>query len=212
MSAAITAAVVGGVGAAAMANQAEISGRGALESQKSIEQQGLESQERMFQQSLGLMEPYREAGYEALGGLQGLTTPEGRAQSLGAYYRSPEYSAMADQASASALRGASAQGGLRGGSTYSALENVAPQLGQNYLSQQYNQLTGLANMGMGAASQGASGYQKLGQSQLGSYSQMGANTAAQQIAAANAQSQAIGQGIQGLGTAAAGYFNPQGTI
>lgn len=212
MSGLISAAVIGTVGAGAMANQAEITGRGALADQQAMQQEGLSQEQQMFDKSLAIMEPYREAGYGGLAGLQGLTTPQGRADSLNQYYAGPEYQAQQQQATSNALRGASAQGGLRGGSTYSALENIAPQLGQNYLANQQNQFTGLANMGMGAASQGAGGYQQLGNSAMNMYNQMGTNTANQQIAAANSQNQAIGQGIQGIGSAFGNYFNPQGTI
>jgi hypothetical protein len=203
MSFAISAvALTVGTTAAGMysANRSEITGRAAQSAQQEMEQRGMDTQVRMQERAIGLMQPYTDAGYGALSGLQGLTDPKQRAQMLGDYYNSAEYGQMAGQASANAMRGASAQGGLRGGSTYSALENVAPQLGQSYLSNQYNQLTGLANMGMGSASQGAASYGNLGSSMANTYSNIGAGQANQMISAQNAQNQALNSGIQAIGS------------
>lgn len=206
MSFAVTAAVVSVAGAAAVSNQSEIAGRSALASQQEMQQQGMDVERQMQERSIGLMQPYMDAGYGALNGLQALNDPAQRAQMLGDYYNSTEYSQMAGQAEASTLRGQSAQGGLRGGSTYSQLENIAPQLGQSYLSNQYNQLTGLANMGMGSSSQGASSYSNLGSSLSSTYANMGANQANQMIAAQNSQNQMINSGIGMLGQAGMAYF------
>ena len=204
MSFAVTAAVVGVAGAAAVANQQEIKGREAQKKQQEAMEEGMTAEQQMFEKSLELQAPYREAGYGALSDLQGLVSDPSAA--LNDFYGSDQYSALANQASANAMRGASAQGGLRGGSTYSALENVAPQLGQNYLANQYQQLTGLANMGMGAASQGASGYNQLGMNQSNMYNQIGANQANQMIAASNNQANMINSGIGMLGNAGMAYF------
>lgn len=153
--------------------------------QQSAEYEAIASQERMFDKQLELMEPYRKAGYSAIEGLSGLTTPEGRQKMLADYYQSPEYQMMQGQASEQAARYGAATGGLRSGSTYMALENVAPRLGQNYLSNQYNQMTGLANLGMGAASQGVQGAQNLGMAQAQGLRGAGEAYAQGQMAQAN---------------------------
>ena len=76
----VAAAAVAGAGISAYSsNQAS-------KAQVGSAQAGIEAEERMFDKSLALQEPYREAGYNALSGLEGLTTPEGRAQSLQQYY------------------------------------------------------------------------------------------------------------------------------
>lgn len=208
MSAAITAAVVAVGGAAVVANQQEIAGRAASQKQQEGLEKGMDAEQMRFEQSLELQKPYREAGYEALGGLQQLANDPSAI--LSDYYASDQYAEQANQASANALRGASAQGGLRQGSTYSALENVAPQLGQAYLSNQYSQLSGLANLGMGAASQGAAGYNQLGQNQANAYNQIGATQANQMLAASNNQANLINSSIGALGQAGAAYFG--GTV
>jgi len=123
---------------------------------------GIESQEAMFNKALELQQPYREAGYSAVGGLQALTDPVQRARMLEDYYAGDEYASLAQQVEQQQLRNAAATGGLRGGQNQAALASISPMLGQKYLANQQNQLTGLANLGMGAASQGASGAQQFG--------------------------------------------------
>ena len=159
--------------AAAGAVMGNVSANKARNAQKDAAKAGMDSQERMFDRSLELQQPYRQAGYDALEGLQGFTDPNQRAEMLGDYYASPEYLAQQNQAEQITLQNRAAQGGLRSGSTYSNLQTIAPQLGQNYLSDRYNQLTGIANLGMGAASQGASSANNLGVNQALGFQQMG---------------------------------------
>lgn len=136
-------------------------------------QLGIESQEKMFNQSLAMQAPYRNAGYQAINGLQGLTDPTQRAEMLQGYYNSDEYGMMENQAQQSTLRSASATGNLRGGAGAQAVANIAPQLGMQFLNNQQNQFTGLANMGMGAASQGANAANNLGLGMANGYNQIG---------------------------------------
>ena len=157
----------------------------------------------MFERSLELQEPYREAGYSALSGLQNLATPQGRAESLQDYYGGAEYAGLQGQAEQSILRNQSATGGLRSGNSQAALAGIAPKLGQNYLSNQYNQMTGLADLGMGAASQGASSASNLGGSLSNLQGQVGQAYAANQLAQGNIMSNTAGT-LGGLG---ADYLN-----
>lgn len=168
------------------------SSKDASRAQQDAAKLGIESEERMFERGLELQAPYREAGYNALSGLEGLATDQGRAQSLQDYYGGAEYAAQAGQATKTALTSASQTGGLRSGNTYQALEGIAPQLGQNYLSNQYNQLTGIANLGAGAASQGASGAQYLGSSIGGYQSQIGQAQAQNELAQGQVYNQTLG--------------------
>lgn len=190
-------AIVGGVGAVAGGAMQAKSARDAASAQERAAMMQQESQERMFNKQLELMAPFREAGYGALEGLQGLVDPTQRAEMLSGYYNSPEYAQMADQASNSALRGASATGGLRSGSSHAALEQIAPQLGQNFLTNQYNQLTGLANLGSGAASSGVNAAGNYGNAMSNIYGGLGSAQAGNALAQGNAWS----SGLQGLGNA-----------
>ena len=177
----------------------------ASEIQQQAGQQGIDTQQAMFDKSLELQQPYREAGYDALGGLQNLADPTQRGQMLDDYYAGGEYQALAGQQNEQTLRNAAATGGIRGGNTQAALANIAPQLGQNFLNNQQNQLSGLANMGMGAASQGAQGAQQFGNQQSLLQQQIG------QAGAQNALTQGgiagnLMTGFGGMGYAASGGF------
>lgn len=194
----LAAAAVAVGGSMVSANQAEIAGRDAQSKQESMQREGMDAQERMYDKGLEMQRPYREAGYSALGGIQDLLDPARRAQALTGYYNSDEYGAMSQQAEAATLRNQSAIGDLRGGNSYAALENIAPQLGQNYLNNRYNQLTGVANMGMGAASQGASGYNQLGASQANQLGAIGQGQAQQIVAGQSAQNQGLQTGINAI--------------
>jgi len=148
-------------------------------------QAGIDSEERMFEKSLELQEPYREQGYQALEGLNELNDPTGRESLLNTYYDSGEYQAMNAQAEEQQLRNAASMGQTRGGGNQVAMSTIAPQLGQNYLSNRYNQLTGMANMGMGAASQGANAATNLGGSMNNAANNSASAAAQNSIAQAN---------------------------
>lgn len=157
----------------------------AAKSQKKSAQAGMSSEERMFDRSLRLQEPYREAGYDALEGLQGLADPTQRAGMLEDYYDSGEYQQLSGQVEEQQLRNAAATGGIRGGANQAALATIAPQLGQQYLSGLNQQYTGLANMGMGAASQGSAQATQLGGSLSALQQQAGQASASNALAQGN---------------------------
>ncbi len=190
-------AIVGGVGAIAGGAMQAGAARDAAGSQSAAAMAGIQNEREMFERSLELQEPYREAGYGALSGLQGLLDPKQRSQALNSFYRSPEYMDMSRQAEKATLRNEAAQGGLRSGSSYANLQNIAPQLGQNFLSDRYNQLTGLANMGMGASSAGAQNAMQSGMNQSNLLGQLGSAQAGQSIAQGNSWASTL----QGLGGA-----------
>lgn len=200
MSWGMVAAGVATVAAGAMSSKAS---RDAAKGQRSAEYEAIASQERMFDKQLELMAPYRQAGYSAVEGLQALTDPSQRGQMLMEYYNSPEYAAMADMSATEQSRLGAVTGGLRSGSTYQNLEAIRPQLGQQYLTNQYNQLTGLANLGVGAASQGAQGAANLGNQQALAQRNMGQAYAQNQLAQANIFGDTAGQ----LGGLFMNYFN-----
>ncbi len=175
----------------------------AVRSQEASALAGIESEEKMFDKQLEIMAPYRESGYQAIEGLQGLVDPTQRASMLGEYYKGPEFKAMSDYANRNIMSNASATGGLRGGNTKVDLAQVSPMLGMNYLDSLQNQYTGLANMGMGAASQGAQGAQYLGSKTSNLLGQQGQAQAANQLAQANIWGNTVGT----LGGIAGDYFN-----
>lgn len=155
---------IGGAGLAGAWLGSE-SSKNAAAIQQQGAQQGIASQEAMFNKGLELQQPYREAGYGAVEGLQNMADPAQRGQMLNDFYAGDEYKAMQGQEEEQQLRNSAATGGLRGGGNRAALASISPMIGQQYMSNQQNQLTGLANLGMGAASQGAQGAQFFGQQQ-----------------------------------------------
>tara|TARA_R110000850_G_scaffold100316_4_gene207515 strand:+ start:2147 stop:2758 length:612 start_codon:yes stop_codon:yes gene_type:complete len=178
----------------------------ASNAQQASSQAGIDSQERMFDKSIALQQPYMDAGYGALTGLQGLTTTEGRAQALQGYYGGQEFAEQQKQQESQAMRNAAMTGGVRSGNNQVALASIAPQLGQNYLSNQYNQLTGLANMGMGASSQGAQSANYLGSSMNQAQQNIGQAQAQNYLAQGNIASNTIGT----LGGIASQYYGQGG--
>ena len=178
----------------------------AAKSASTAELAGIESQERMFERSLELQEPYREAGYGAVEGLQGMLDPNQRASMLSSYYAGPEYQAYQQQAEETALRNAAATGNLRAGSTQQALASIAPQLGADYLSNQQNIMTGLGNWGVGAASQGSNQASMLGSNIAQSQQNIGNIQAQNAMAQGNIWGNAIGT----LGGIGYNYFNTGG--
>ena len=188
---------VGGAGLLGSYMGSKASDKAAGAQQESAEK-SIESQEAMFDKSLELQQPYRQAGYDALGGLQGLADPAQRGQMLNDYYAGDEYQALQGQQNEQTLRNAAATGGMRGGNTQAALANIAPQLGQNFLNNQQNQFTGLANMGMGAASQGAQGAQQFGNQQSLLQQQIGQSQAQNALTQGSIQSGLVSD-LGGLG-------------
>lgn len=198
----VGAAAVSVVGGVMQGNAADK----AASKQNAAAQAGIDSQERMFDKSLEMQAPYREAGYNALSGLEGLTSAEGRATALDDYYNSAEFATMNAQNEEQQLRNAAATGGVRGGNNQAAMAAIAPQMGQNFLNNQYNQLTGLANMGMGAASQGAGAANQLGASMNQTQQNIGMNNASNELAQGNINANTIGT----LGGLFGDYMNGSG--
>jgi len=140
-------------------------------------------QQQMYQQMLERLNPYLQAGQSGLNGLQSLVNDRGGA--LNDYYNSREYADLASQARYQQLAGAEATGGLGATATGNALASIAPQLGQGYLNNRYNTLSGLAGMGLsaaGAMNQAGGGYANAYGNNM---SQIGAAQAGQATAGFN---------------------------
>lgn len=164
-------------------------------------QAGIASQQRGLDQSLGYGAQYRDAGGTSLSQMQQLSDPSGRANILSDYYGGDEFAQLSSQQEEQAMRNAAATGGMRSGTNQVALASIAPQLGQQYLGDLYNQNAGIANLGYGASSQAASSALQTGYNQ-GQLQFQGA--------------QAVGQGYQnaayatGQGYQQAAGFTGQG--
>lgn len=184
--ASVAAPVLGGLFSSNSSNKA-------AKAQTQAQLAAIESNEKMFNQALELQQPFREAGYGAITGLQGLTDPTQRANLLTDYYNSNEFQGYQAQAEEAALRNAAATGNLRSGSTKQVLATIAPQLGADYLANQQNILTGLGNWGIGAASQGAGQAQALGSNIAQQQSNIGNIQAQNALTQANIFGSTMGQ-------------------
>lgn len=151
--------------------------------QNQAQQAGLDASTQLsreqFEYIKSIMQPYQQAGANALPALQGYINQPADKFSFDyqSYFNSPEYAALSSQQNEQALRMGAATGGVRGGDTQEALAAIAPQLAmqarqnaQNEFSlnqgaqlNKYNQMMGLAGLGTGAASQVGNAAQNFGQ-------------------------------------------------
>lgn len=177
-------------------------------------------QREMFEKGLELTAPFREAGASALPGLQRAANAELTpfAFDYNAYFASPEYAAMSQQAQNNVLANASMTGGMRSGGNQVALSAIAPQLAQqgrqNAMNEyqfnqaaemdRYNRLSGLAGLGMGLSGQAAS--------QAGQFGAAAGNNAL--LAGQARGNRYLNQAnlMKGLTTDIMGAFNPMGGV
>lgn len=205
---AATTAIVGAT-VAASAYSAKKSGdaaKDAADAQSESSEKGVAEQRRQYDEMVKLLSPYVQAGTGALKGQQdilGLSGAEAQRAAISGIESSPYFQSTAKQGESAILQNASATGGLRGGNTQGALAQFRPQLLNQLVQQQYQNLGGLTSLGQNsAAQQGNAGMQSA--SNIGNLlSQSGAAQAGGIIGAQNAQNQMIGNLLQ-LGGAAYG--------
>ncbi|OWF83340.1 DNA transfer protein [Yersinia kristensenii] len=129
----------------------------AADAQTNAANQSNEMNWKIYQDQKQTMAPFLSMGQSFSGSLQDLLN--NRSGTLNNYYNSSEYKGLADQARYQQLAGAEATGGLGSTATSNGLASIAPQLGQQYLNDRYNQLLGGVNIGLsaGGASNAAAG-------------------------------------------------------
>lgn len=205
---AATTAVVGATVAASAysASQSKKAAGKAADAQSDASEAGIAEQKRQYDKMVELLSPYVTAGTGALTGQQNILGLNGVAAQQAAVANienSPYFTAVAKQGEGAILQNASATGGLRGGNTQGALAQFRPQLLNQLVQQQYQNLGGLTSLGQNSAAQtGNAGMQSAnniggllanqGQAQAGGY-----------IGQANAQNQLVSN-LVGLGGAAYG--------
>ncbi len=176
---------------AAAANNRQLNkGMGAVEDATAASQAGLD--------------PYAQAGTDALAqqrALQGLDGPAAQQAAYQQLQNSPQFTAQVQAGEQAINRNASATGGLRGGNNQAALAQFAPQMLNQVVQQQLAQLGGFAQQGQQAAGlQGQFGMQGAG-SIADIYGAKGANEAGAALGVAQQQQQAvsgIGNTVTGL--------------
>ena len=205
--AATTAIVAGTVAASAYsANRSAKASKKAAEAQTESSQKGIDEQRRQFDKLVSLLSPYTKAGTGALKGQQnilGLGGAAAQRAAISGIEKSPYFQATAKQGENAILQNASATGGLRGGNVQGALGQFRPQLLNQLVQQQYQNLGGITSLGQNSAAQtGNAGMQSA--SNIGNLLQAGgAAQAGGILGAQQAQNQFIGN-LVGLGGAAIG--------
>lgn len=202
-AAVVGAAVVGS--AIASRNSAKAAGK-AADAQTEASQAGIDEQRRQFDKMVQLLNPYTQAGTGSLKAQQailGLGGAAAQKAAISGIEQSPYFQATAKQGENAILQNASATGGLRGGNTQGALAQFRPQLLNQLVQQQYQNLGGITSLGQNAAAQtGNAGMQSAGN--IGNLlAQQGQAQAGGYIGQANAQNQLVSNLI-GIGGAAYG--------
>ncbi|MFW1923709.1 hypothetical protein [Acinetobacter geminorum] len=150
----VATATVGAVAANKSASAQKKAAREASQAQSDSSEAAIEEQRRQFDAVQELMKPYVNAGTGALAGQQDLLGLNGTAKQQAAINNinnSPAMQTYLQQGENAILQNASATGGLRGGNTQSALSQFRPQLLNQLINQQYQNLGGLTSIGQNSA-------------------------------------------------------------
>jgi hypothetical protein len=160
--AAIAGLAVGGATLVSGYMQGEAA-KSASEAQAGAAQTGIDEQRRQFDAVQKLLEPYVQAGPEALKQQQaflGLQGPEAEQAAIERIRGGETFKALSQQGEEAMLQRASATGGLRGGNIQGALAQFRPQLLSSLIEQQYGRLGGMTSLGQqSAAGVGSAGMQ-----------------------------------------------------
>lgn len=157
----------------------------AAQTQAGASQAGIAEQRRQFEAIQKLLEPYVTGGtkaFEQQQALVGVQGPEAQRAAIAALEQGPAFQALQQQGENALLQQASATGGLRGGNVQAALAQFRPQLLNQLIEQQYEQLGGLAKYGQASAAGQASQAQTLGTNVSNLLAQQGAALAGGELA------------------------------
>lgn len=178
----------------------------AADAQSDASEAGIAEQKRQFDKLTELLSPYANAGTGALSQQQnilGLNGPGAQQAAIQGIENSSYFKSAAQQGENSILQNASATGGLRGGNTQGALAQFRPQLLNQLVQQQYQNLGGITSLGQNAAAQTGNAGMQSANNISGLLAQQGQAQAGGYIGQANATNQLVGNLI-GLGGAAYG--------
>lgn len=148
------AAIALGVGALGSAAIGASSASKAGKAQVAAADAGAAEQRAAREEMRTLLQPYVSAGGPALEAQMaalGLSGPEAQQAYVSQQEQSPIFQALAGQGENAILQNASATGGLRGGNVQGALAQFRPALLNQFLTQQYDQLGGMTQLGQNSA-------------------------------------------------------------
>lgn len=140
--AAVTAAVVVGAGSAYAANRQGAAAKKAGRAMGNAAQQTIDKQQGIYDHSMGLAQPYYDAGTGALGQLAALNSGD-----YSGFENSPDYLYARSQMQQGLERGAAARGGLYSGGTSVDLATAMNGIASQNLGNHRSSLMALATMG-----------------------------------------------------------------
>ncbi len=183
------ATVVGGYMASSASSDAADS---AARAQGDASRAQIEESRRQFDAIQDLLKPYTQAGTGALTAQQnllGLNGADEQQKAIGAIAGSPQMAALLQQGENAILQNASATGGLRGGNTQAALAQFRPQLLNQLIQQQYQNLGGITSIGQNAAAGVGNAGQNSSNQIINALGQQGAAQAGAAMASGQANAQ-----------------------
>lgn len=181
------AVAVGGaslVGSVLSSNASKSAANSAASAQESAAAQANALQEKIYNQNVGYETPYMNTGTAANSALSGLLGLGGKAPDYSQFLNSPGYQFQLQQGMANLDKSAAARGNLYSGGYGQQLVGYNQGMAQTGYNNYFNQLSGVAGRGQGAAA---------------ALSGVGENYAA-----------AVGQNLSSAGTAAANGFLANG--
>jgi hypothetical protein len=199
---------VTGIGAAVSVGGAVLKGNAAKKAgqqQVQSEMAAIAEQRAAREETRRLLEPYVAAGTPALQqqmAALGLSGAEAQAAYVAQQEQSPIFQALARQGEEAMAQSASATGGLRGGNFQGALAQFRPNLLNQFLSQQYERLGGLTQVGQTSAAGVGSAGMQTAQNISGNLQNIGAQRAGSSLA----QGQMYGDILGTFGGVAKGLF------
>lgn len=184
-------------------------------------QRGMDIASSIYQNNQAKFNPYEQTGNQANAQLQqgmGQQGSLGRQFTMADFNKDPAYQFNVQQGLQAINNSNSVRGGALSGGTQKALQNYGMQQASNEYgnaqnrfvqnqNQNFNQLSGMANMGLSATNQQASLGQMYGNSMMGQYNNMGNAQAGGILGKVAGQNQAIG----GVAGAAGGMASMMGS-
>ena len=204
MSLAMLAYGIGGIGSLLSGNQQYNSVKKAARAQVEGANQGIDEQRALYGDISKLLSPYVNAGNNALAkqlDLLGVNGNESQQAAYDALSNSPAFQALQKAGETSILQNASATGGLRGGNTQGALAQFNPGLLAQVVQDQFQNLSGITNLGQNTALNQANTRTNVGNNVTNLIQQRAAAQAGGYLGTAKAYQNAL----SGVSGAFAGY-------
>lgn len=199
----VAGAAISVVGGIASSNAQKKAANRSSDAQVAAAEVGAEEQRAARESLQKLLAPYVDAGNGALAGQQallGLSGAEKQQAAIAGIEGSPQFTSLMQQGENAILQNASATGGLRGGNTQDALSQFRPQLLNQLIQQQYQNLGGLTSIGQNAAAGVGNAGMQSANAISNLYQQQGAAQAGAFLANGRANAQMYGDISKTIGS------------